>query len=76
MKIASFNAQRFGVAKLANPYVLSTLVKVKIFPLIISMSFIRQLGPLIKHYMVRGNYCFCELMVPAEFMETLNSERI
>lgn len=29
MKIASFNAQRFGVTKLSDPDVLSTLIKVK-----------------------------------------------
>ena len=29
MKIASFNVQRFGVAKVSDPDVLSTLVKVK-----------------------------------------------
>lgn len=29
MKIASFNVQRFGLAKVSDPEVLSTLVKVK-----------------------------------------------
>lgn len=29
MKIASFNVQRFGRAKVSDPHVLSTLVKVK-----------------------------------------------
>lgn len=29
MKIASFNVQRFGLAKVSDPDVLSTLVKVK-----------------------------------------------
>ncbi|XP_054902320.1 deoxyribonuclease-1-like [Poeciliopsis prolifica] len=56
MKIASFNAQRFGVTKVSDPDVLSTLVKVvSQYDIIVILEVVDVSGPSVKLFLAELN---------------------